>query len=73
MGGISGQASDMEIHAREILRIRDRLNEILHNHTKKGLEQLRQDTDRDFIMDAVQAREYGIIDQVISSHEKAEG
>jgi len=73
MGGISGQASDMEIHAREILRIRDRLNEILHLHTGKVLEQLRHDTDRDFIMDSAQAKDYGIIDQVIVSHEKAEG
>ena len=69
MGGISGQASDMEIHAREILRIRDRLNEILHHHTKQPLERLKNDTDRDFIMSSAQAKEYGIIDQVIVSHE----
>ena len=73
MGGISGQASDMEIHAREILRIRDRLNEILHLHTKQPLERLRLDTDRDFIMNAVQSKEYGVIDQVIASHERTEG
>ena len=73
MGGISGQASDMEIHAREILRIRDRLNEILHLHTKQPLERLRLDTDRDFIMNAAQSKEYGVIDQVIASHERTEG
>ena len=73
MGGMSGQASDMEIHAREILRIRDRLNDILHHHTRQPLERLRQDTDRDFIMDAHQGKDYGIIDQVILSHERSEG
>ena len=69
MGGISGQASDMEIHAREILRIRDRLNEILHLHTKQPLERLRLDTDRDFIMNAVQSKDYGVIDQVMEKRE----
>ena len=70
MGGFSGQASDIDIHAREILRIKDRLNEILHQHTRQALERLKTDTDRDYILSAVQSKEYGIIDQVIESHEK---
>ena len=73
MGGFSGQASDIDIQAREILRIKDRLNEILHVHTLQPLERLRTDTDRDFIMSALQAKEYGVLDQVIESHEKVEG
>ena len=73
MGGFSGQASDIDIHAREILRIKDRLNEILHAHTHQQLDRLRTDTDRDFIMSAGQAKEYGIIDQVILSHDKTVG
>jgi len=72
MGGFSGQASDIDIQAREILRIKDRLNEILHVHTKQPLDRLRNDTDRDYILNAGQAKEYGIIDQVIVSHEKTE-
>jgi len=73
MGGFSGQASDIDIHAREILRIKDRLNEILHRHTGQSIDRIQQDSDRDFIMSAIQAKEYGLIDQVISSHEKSEG
>ena len=73
MGGFSGQASDIDIHAREILRIKDRLNEILNKHTHQALERLKQDTDRDFIMSAGQAKEYGIIDQVILSHDRTAG
>ncbi|MFN8176351.1 MAG: ATP-dependent Clp protease proteolytic subunit [bacterium] len=65
MAGFSGQASDIDIYAKEILRIRERLNEILAHHTTQSIERLRSDTDRDFIMTAGQAREYGIIDQVI--------
>ena len=66
MGDISGQASDVEIHAKELLRIRQRLNEILAQHTEQSLEQIQKDTDRDFIMTCSSAKEYGIIDQVIS-------
>src|SRR5213593_2515380 len=73
MGGFSGQASDIDIHAREILRIKDRLNQILHEHTQQPIERIQQDSDRDFIMSAIQSKEYGLIDQVISSHEKSEG
>jgi len=69
MGGFSGQASDIDIHAREILRLRERLNEILQTHTRQTLEVIERDTDRDFIMNAEQAREFGIIDQVIRRRE----
>ncbi len=65
-GGAQGQASDIAIQAKEILRMKDRINEILAVHTKQGVQKLVSDTDRDFIMDAAQAKEYGIVDQVIS-------
>ncbi|HZE88498.1 MAG TPA: ATP-dependent Clp endopeptidase proteolytic subunit ClpP [Verrucomicrobiae bacterium] len=65
MGGYSGQASDIDIHAREILRIRDRLNMILVKHSKQSREVIERDTDRDFILTAEQTVEYGIIDQVL--------
>jgi ATP-dependent Clp protease, protease subunit len=69
MGGFSGQASDIDIHAREILRIRERLNQILMKHTKQTRDVIERDTDRDFIMTADQSCEYGIIDQVIHRRE----
>jgi len=65
MGGMQGQASDMEIHAREILRMRESLNRLLADFTAQPLERIATDTDRDYIMNAAQAREYGIIDEVI--------
>jgi ATP-dependent Clp protease, protease subunit len=65
MGGVSGQASDIEIHAREILRTRKRLNEILVKHTGKNLKKIQQDTDRDYIMTAEEAVEYGVVDEVM--------
>jgi ATP-dependent Clp protease protease subunit len=68
-GGISGQASDIKIAAEEILRMRERLNEILANHTNKPVEQIEKDVDRDRIMSALQAKEYGIIDLVIKHRE----
>ncbi len=64
MGGIQGQAADIEIHAKEILKTRERLNEILANHTGQPLENIQRDTDRDFFMSAAEAKEYGIIDEV---------
>ena len=67
LGGFSGQAADIDIQAKEILRMRKHLNEILHKHTKQPLEKIERDTDRDFIMGPVQAKEYGLLDQVISS------
>lgn len=69
MGGASGQATEIDIQAREILRLRRRLNEILESHTNRTLEEIERDTERDFIMPAMQAKEYGILDEVISRHE----
>ena len=65
LGGFSGQASDFEIHAKEILHLRERLNRILANHTGQEMERIQRDTDRDHFMDAEQAREYGLIDEVL--------
>ena len=65
MSGLSGQAADIDIQAREILRMREALNGILTNHTGQSMERIEKDTDRDFIMTADQAKEYGLIDQVI--------
>ncbi|HSR52588.1 MAG TPA: ATP-dependent Clp endopeptidase proteolytic subunit ClpP [Acidobacteriota bacterium] len=65
MSGLSGQATDIDIHAKEILRMRERTSEILSNHTGKDLKTIHQDVERDYIMDAEQAKEYGIIDQII--------
>jgi ATP-dependent Clp protease protease subunit len=67
LGGVSGQASDIEIHAREILRLRATLSEILVKHTGQDLDKVRHDTDRDFIMDAPEAFKYGIIDEVMEA------
>ena len=66
LGGFSGQASDIDIQAREIIRMKDNLNEILVRHTGQTLEKIALDTDRDFIIGADQAKSYGIIDQVIT-------
>lgn len=67
-GGFSGQATDIDIQAKEILRTRDSLNEILVSHTGQSIDKIRRDTDRDFIMTAEQGMEYGIIDEVITKH-----
>lgn len=69
-GGLSGQATDIDIHAREILHLRDVLNDIIHHHTGQSLERIRKDTDRDFFMSAEEAKEYGIIDEVLTLAEK---
>lgn len=69
MGGFQGQASDIEIQAREILRMKEALNQILQRHTGKDLETIQQDTDRDFFMSGQEAKDYGIIDYVIQSRE----
>jgi ATP-dependent Clp protease protease subunit len=66
LGGFQGQASDIDIHAREILRIRDRLNRVLADHTGQPLEKVAQDTDRDRFMGGEEAVEYGLIDAVLS-------
>jgi len=70
MGGFQGQATDIDIHAREILRIKDDLNRLLAHHTKRPLEKIAADTERDYFMSASEAREYGIIDKVLSNREE---
>ena len=67
LGGFQGQASDIEIHAQEILSIRERLNGILANHTGQDIEQIQKDTDRDNFMNGEQAQDYGLIDSVLSN------
>jgi ATP-dependent Clp protease protease subunit len=71
-GSGGGQATDIEIQAREILRMRDLLNQILSRHTGQDLERITKDTDRDYVLEAEQAKEYGIIDEVISARELAD-
>jgi len=66
-GGVQGQASDISIQAREILRLKDRLNEILALHTGKSIEAITKDSDRDFFMSAAEARDYGLVDEVVKS------
>jgi ATP-dependent Clp protease protease subunit len=67
MGGFHGQATDIEIHAREILKMKETLNGIIAHHTGQSLEKIQTDTDRDFFMSGHEAKEYGIVDEVISS------
>jgi len=69
-GGIGGQATDIDIHAREILHTRDVLNEIIQYHTHQSLERIKHDTERDYFMSASEAQEYGIIDEVLTLAEK---
>lgn len=69
MGGFQGQASDIEIQAKEILRMKETLNSILVKHTGKNLKQIQKDTDRDYFMSGLEAKEYGIIDHVITNRE----
>jgi ATP-dependent Clp protease protease subunit len=66
MTGLGGQATDIDIHAKDILRMRERLNEIMAHHTGQSLKRIQDDTERDYIMSADQGKEYGIIDEVIS-------
>ncbi len=72
LGGFYGQASDIDIHAREILKIRERLNQKLAEHTGQSIETISKDTDRDRFMDAEEAKVYGLIDEVMSHRVKAE-
>lgn len=65
MGGFQGQASDIDIHAREILRVRERLNQIMVKHTGRTMDQIKDDTDRDYFMDGEEAKTFGLIDTVI--------
>jgi ATP-dependent Clp protease protease subunit len=68
MGGLSGQATDIDIHAREILRMREITNQLLAKHTGQKLDKVEKDVERDFIMNAQQSKEYGIIDEIIYKH-----
>jgi ATP-dependent Clp protease protease subunit len=66
MGGFQGQATDIEIHAKEMLKMKENLNKILANHTGQTMEKIHEDTDRDYFMSSVEAKEYGIVDEVIA-------
>ncbi len=70
MGGVSGQAIDIEIHAREIVALREEMNEILSHHTGQPVDKISKDTDRNFWMNSQEAKEYGLIDEVIKTKEK---
>lgn len=72
-GGVQGQASDISIQAKEILRLKDRLNEILSKHCGKSLESIEKDTDRDRFMSAEEAKAYGLVDQVVQSRKEIPG
>jgi ATP-dependent Clp protease protease subunit len=72
LGGFQGQASDIEIHAREILRVRERLNNILQKHTGQDITAIEDDTERDRFMDAEEAKQYGLIDKVIADRSEPE-
>jgi ATP-dependent Clp protease protease subunit len=67
LGGAEGQATDIAIHAKEILRIKDNLNKILSHHSGKTLSKVEKDTERDFFMSAIEAKKYGIVDEVLSN------
>jgi ATP-dependent Clp protease protease subunit len=73
MGGYQGQATDIDIHAREILRMRHDLNTILSKHTGKSIKKVQADTERDNFMSASEAAQYGIIDKVLTSREELGG
>lgn len=68
MGGLSGQATDIDIQAREILRLREVTNKLLAKHTGRDVKKIEKDVERDFIMNAEQTKEYGIVDEIISKH-----
>ena len=69
LGGIQGQATEIDIHAKEILKLRDRMNEILAQHTGQDVTKIARDTERDYHMSGDEAREYGIVDRVVREHE----
>jgi len=70
MGGFQGQATDIDIHAREILRMREELNNILVKHTKQNIKKIQSDTERDYFMSGEEAKEYGIVDEVVTYRDK---
>ncbi len=71
MGGFEGQATEIEIHAKEILRIREELNNILSKHTGQPIEKIRDDTERDYFMSPQEAKDYGLIDEIVTKRELA--
>ena len=71
ISGLAGQATDIDIHAREILRMREKLNQILAEHTGQPVETVGKDVERDFILDAEQAKEYGLVDEIIYQKEQS--
>lgn len=73
LGGLSGQASDIEIHAKELLKIKQKLNQLMANHTGRPLADLEKDTDRDNFMSADEAAAYGLVDKVIANHNDTKG
>ena len=68
MGGLSGQATDIDIHAKEILRMREIINQLIAKHTGQPVDKVSRDVERDYIMSAQQAKEYGIVDEIITKH-----
>ena len=72
LGGYQGQATDIDIHAKEILRTRDTLNELWASHTGQPLDRIRNDTERDYFMSAADAKEYGIVDEIVTQKKKAD-
>ncbi len=70
LGGFQGQATDIDIHAREILKIREELNQVLAHHTGQPIEQIAQDTERDHFLNSVEAKEYGLIDEVLDKRKE---
>lgn len=70
LGGYQGQATDIDIHAREILRIREELNNVLAKHTKQPIKKIQQDTERDCFMTSLESKEYGIVDEVVTTRDK---
>jgi ATP-dependent Clp protease protease subunit len=72
LGGAQGQATDIEIQAKEILRLKERLNKILARHTGQEEEKIEKDTERDYWMDADEAKDYGIVDEILAVPEKAQ-
>ncbi len=70
LGGFQGQATDIDIHAREILKIREELNQVLAHHTGQPIERIAQDTERDHFLNSVEAKEYGLIDEVLDKRKE---
>ncbi len=68
MSGLGGQATDIDLHAKEILRMRTTINSLLAKHTGQGVERIERDVERDYIMNPEQAKEYGMIDEIIYKH-----